>query len=105
MEEALIQASERRFATPERAPPAKRRVELDDDGMGVGDGTKSRLLPNEAMIDSTNRMSDEDARILSSVVVGVDLAELCSPIRVAAVAAKLGLTAGTSFDFTNGLDF
>ena len=46
-----------------------------------------------------------DRRILSSVILGVDITEVYSPERVAKVAKKFGLVAGSSMDLTNGWDF
>ena len=37
-------------------------------------------------------------------ISGVDITELYSLVRVAAVATRFGLTPGTSFDLTNGWD-
>jgi hypothetical protein len=37
--------------------------------------------------------------------MGVDMTEVYSPVRVAAVAGRFGLKAGTSFDLTNGWNF
>ena len=41
----------------------------------------------EAMLDSVNNMSEIGARILSSVILGVDVTEVYSLVRVAAVAS------------------
>ena len=53
----------------------------------------------------SNAISEVDRHILRSVILGVDLTEIYSPVRVAAVASKFGLRAGTSFDLTNGWNF
>ena len=42
---------------------------------------------------------------MSSVILGVDITEVYSPERVAKVAKKFGLVAGSSMDLTNGWDF
>ena len=56
-------------------------------------------------MDSIGMMDEDDKRILTAAISGVDITEIYSPVRVAAVAAKFGLTPGTSFDLTNGWDF
>ena len=50
-------------------------------------------------------ISEIDRQILRGVILGVDLTEVYSPVRVAAVASKFGLKVGTSFDLTNGWNF
>ena len=52
-------------------------------------------------VDSCN-MSEVDRHILHGAILGVDLTEVYSPVRVAAVASKFRLRGGTSFDLTNG---
>ena len=42
---------------------------------------------------------------MASAILGVDVTEIYSPVRVAAVAAKFGMKPGSSFDLTNGWDF
>ena len=54
------------------------------------------------MLDS---MTEIDRNILAPAILGVDIAEVYSPERVAKVAAKFGLRAGSSFDLTNVWDF
>ena len=56
-------------------------------------------------IDMINYLSADDRRILSSVILGVDITEVFSPARVAQVAKKFGLLAGSSMDLTDGWDF
>ena len=50
-------------------------------------------------------MSKDESWILNAAIFGVDITEVYSPVPVAAVAAKFGLTPGTSFDLTNGWGF
>ncbi len=50
-------------------------------------------------------MNEIDRKLLAAAILGVDIAEVYSPERVAKVAAKFGLRAGSSFDLTNGWDF
>ena len=50
-------------------------------------------------------MSYVERKIVAGVVHGVDLTEVYSPVRVAAVCAKYGLVPGTSFDLLTGYDF
>ena len=56
-------------------------------------------------MDSIGTMNEDDKRILTAAISVVDITEAYSPVRVAAVAAKFGLTPGASFDLTNGWDF
>ena len=62
---------------------------------------KLRMFDDE-MLDS---MTEIDRKILAAAILGVDITEVYSPKRVAKVAAKFGLRAGSSFDWTNGWDF
>ena len=62
---------------------------------------KARRVDDE-MMDSMNEI---DRRIMASVILGVDITEVFSPERVAEVAKRYGLVAGSSFDLTNGWDF
>ena len=91
MEDAPATITERRVKTPERAPPTKRTADAEDVGMGVTNEFKSRKTSSgddgDAMVGSVCDMDDVDARILSSVILGVDLTEVYSPVRIAAVAA------------------
>ena len=54
------------------------------------------------MLDSLNLV---DRRILAAAIMGVDITEFFSPERVALVARRLCLVAGSSFDLTSGWDF
>ena len=53
-------------------------------------------------MDSIGMTDKDDKRILTAAISGVDITEIYSLVRVAAVAAKFGLTPGTSFDLANG---
>ena len=64
------------------------------------DGPQSTI--DEQMLDSLNSV---DRRIIAASLMGVDITEVFSPERVAQVARRYGLVAGTSFDLTNGWDF
>ena len=50
-------------------------------------------------------MTEIDRKILAAAILGVDISDVYSPERVAKVAAKIGLRAGSSFDLTSGWDF
>ena len=50
-------------------------------------------------------MNKDERRILSAAISGVEITEVYSPVRVAAMAAKFGSTPGTPFDLTDGWDF
>ena len=56
---------------------------------------------DDDMLDSTNEV---DRKILAAAILGVDITEVYSSERVAKVAQKFGLRAGSSFDLTNGWD-
>ena len=55
--------------------------------------------------DDMSDLHSVDKRILASVILGVDLTEVFSPVRVNQVAAKFGLNPGSSLDLTNGWNF
>ena len=57
---------------------------------------------DDDMLDSMNEI---DRKFLAAPILGVDITEVYSPERVAKVAARFGLRAGSSFDLTNGWDF
>ena len=57
---------------------------------------------DEQMLDSLNTV---DRRIMAAAIMGSDITEVFSPERVAQVARRFGLVAGTSFDLTNGWNF
>ena len=113
LEELRDKKSERRARTPERNPPVNRRSEVEDDAMG--DENKQRRVQDDATMSAVNAMGetedmaedldDDDRKILASAILGVDVTEIYSPVRVAAVAAKFGLKQGSSFDLTTGWDF
>ena len=63
--------------------------------------TKIQKLDDD-MLDSMNEV---DRKILAAAILGVDITEVYSPERVAKVARRFGLRAGSSFDLTNGWDF
>ena len=46
-----------------------------------------------------------DRKLLASLILGVDVTEVFSPKRVNELAAKFGLTPGSSLDLTNGWNF
>ena len=50
-------------------------------------------------------LTPEDRRVVSLVVMGVDVTDLFLPEQVASAAAKFGLRPGSSFDLANGWDF
>ena len=59
-------------------------------------------------LDMDNEMSSMDIvdrKIIAAAILGVDITEVYSPERVAQVAKRYGLTAGTSMDLTTGWDF
>ena len=49
-------------------------------------------------------LDETERRIVRGTTMGVAICEVFSPVRVAAVVARLGLVAGTSLDLTNGRD-
>lgn len=55
--------------------------------------------PSESFV-----LTEEEKRIVSAGLVGVDTTEVYSLERVNANAARFGLLPGSSLDLTNGLD-
>ena len=49
--------------------------------------------------------SMKSRKIRAAAIMGVEITEVFSPKRVAQVAKRFGLTAGSSMDLTNGWDF
>ena len=66
---------------------------------------KQRKIEDEDMDSIMKGMNEIDRKIVVSFILGVDVTEVFSPERVAKVAQRIGLTAGSSFDLTNGWDF
>ena len=50
-------------------------------------------------------LNEVDTKILTAAIMGVDITEIFSPERLAGVARKFGLSAGSSMGLTNGWDF
>ena len=124
-----------RHATPERAKPVKRssnhddepaalrvRVGIDadmepqqdvdgpleaDEGMSGHAPTSPASIPQpDSDMDSLyDALTDDEKKIIASVIRGADVTEIYSPVRVNQIAAKLGLVPGYSLDLTNGWDF
>ena len=63
---------------------------------------KHRHVTGNDSMDSIGTMNQDESWILSAAISGVDATEFFSPVRVAAVAAKFGLSPGKSFDLRNG---
>ena len=63
--------------------------------------TKLRKFDDD-MLDSMNEI---DRKIFGAAILGYDITEIYFPERVAKVAAKFGVRAGSFFDLTNGWDF
>ena len=104
IEDGPARASGLRFPAPERNPGTKRDVEDEEDTVGKNHNNR-RITENDAM-DSIGMINKDERRTLNAAISGVDITEVYySPVRVAAVAAKFGLTPGTSFDLTNSWDF
>ena len=100
IEDGPVRPTDQRFTTPEQNPATKRDVEDEDDTMG--EHNKRRRVTGDDSMDSTGKMNEDYKRILMAAISGVDITEVYSPIRVAAVASKFGLAPGASFDLTNG---
>ena len=109
LEDGIARWRDVRMNTPERAPPVKRRA--DEDGMPIDDESlKARWLTDDERMGMSSTqmekdMSEEDRKILASMLLGVDITEVYSPERIARVATEFGLVAGSSMDLTNGWDF
>ena len=82
----------------ESRPRKSLRPRSPTDSMGT-DVHSDIAIDDDVTIDGLNL---EDRRILSSVILGVDITEVFSPARVAQVARKFGLTPGSSMDLTGG---
>ena len=59
----------------------------------------------EAQMQDLDSMEIVDRKIIAATILGVDITEVYSPERVAKVARRYGLVAGSSMDFTTGFDF
>ena len=81
-----------------------RNATLEEEGDTMGEHNKHRRAAQDDTMDSISKMDEDDKQRLTAAISGVDITEVYSPVRVAAVAAKFGLTPGTSFDVTNGWD-
>ena len=95
IEDGPTRASDLRCSTPEGNPAMKRDVEDEDDTVGE-DHTHPRVTANDA-IDSIDTMNEDERQILNAAIFGVDITEVYSPVRVAAVAGKFGLSPGMFF--------
>ena len=108
------------IGTPDRPRKDKRRGDPDDMDEDVNKtrrfNSETSLIPgsvhdqpdtklrklDDDMLDSRTEI---DCTILAAAILGVDITDVDSPERVATVAAKYGLRAGSSFDLTSGWDF
>ena len=61
--------------------------------------------PDSDMDSIYDALTDDEKKIIASVIRGADVTEIYSPVRVNQIAAKLGLVPGYSLDLTNGWDF
>ena len=59
----------------------------------------------EAEMEDLDCMELVDRKIIVATILGVDTTEVYSPQRVAKVAKRYGLVAGSSMDLTTGFDF
>ena len=109
------------IGTPDRPRKDKRRGEPDE--MDDDDHKQRRFDDDQAMSipgspddqpefkhqkiddDMLDSMDEVDRKILAASILGVDITEVYSPERIAKVARKFGLQAGSSFDLRNGWDF
>ena len=86
----------------------KSRRRIDDDGDTAADhadATTCSMASDEDVDQSMDSLDEIDRRILSSIIMSVNVTEVFSPARVNKFAAKFGLVPGTSLDLTNGWDF
>ena len=110
LQDAQAQPSDKRYATPSRNPATKRFTVATPEGMEVtveDENIKVRRLDlqPEMNLDSLQVMTEEDKKIVASVILGVDITEVYSPERIAKVARDFGLKPGSSMDLTTGWDF
>ena len=59
----------------------------------------------EAQMQDVDGMELVDRKIITATILGVDITEVYSPERIAKVAKRYGLVAGSSMDLTTGFDF
>ena len=75
----------------------------EGEGMSPDSQPDTKLrTPDDEMLD---HMTEIDRNILAAEILGLDITEVYSPERVAKVAQRFGLRAGSSLDLTNGWDF
>ena len=110
-----LQRGTQRYDMSPRASMAKRRSDNDDMD---DDATDKRLRPRSPTVSyrsdqdsgfmddgNLNGLDEIDRKILSAAILNVDITEVYSPERVARIAKKFGMVAGSSMDLTNGWDF
>ena len=69
----------------------------------LDEGTLNQVRELRKKLDEEKRT--EDQRMLMMVIKGVDIAEVFSPPRIAAMAQRMGFVAGSSMDLKTGWDF
>ena len=104
-------------------PPSRRRLRplrspavepgSSSPGSESSPATKAARTDDQEMLNQVSTLRNEvrearkkeDQRMLMMIMKGVDLSEVYSPPRVAAMAQRLGFVAGTSMDLKTGWDF
>jgi hypothetical protein len=86
--------AEEKFGRFERS----RTVSLDTDAATAD-------MAVEAQMQDLDSMEIVYRKIIAATILGVDITEVYSPERVAEVARRYGLVAGSSMDLTTGFDF
>ena len=70
----------------------------------MGEEIKSRRLNDDETMSALSKIDTVDATIIRAAILGVDITEMYSPVRIAGIAAKYGLVAGDSFEFRTVYD-
>ena len=92
---------EEKFGRFERS----RTVSLDTDAATADMAVEPEDPEFEAQMQDLDSMEIVDRKIIAATILGVDITEVYSPERVAKVARRYGLVAGSSMDLTTGFDF
>ena len=83
----------------------RNKLDIDDVKDMIRESRGSHRTTQPGMLSLAMKTSTEDSYILAKVLMGVDLTEVFSPVRVARVCIQYGLRSGSAFDLSNGWDF
>ena len=91
---------EEKFGRFERSRTVSMETDVNTANMATGQDDDF-----EAQMQNLDSMELVDRKIIAATILGVDITEVYSPERVAKVAKRYGLVAGSSMDLTTGFDF